>query len=65
MNTDSTIKAMIAGLDALEAAMAKPSLQAIAAYHASMAGRCHSDRDFSGGSLPDVGSVRESEERNM
>ena len=55
---------MIAGLDALEAAMAKPSLQAIAAYHASMAGRCHSDRDFSAGSLPEVGSVREFEERN-
>ena len=39
------------------------SAEAILAYQQSMEGRCHSDRDFSGGSLPDVGSVRESEER--
>ena len=40
------------------------SAEAILAYQQSMEGRCHSDRDFSGTSLPEVGSVRESEERN-
>jgi len=39
------------------------SAEAILAYQQSMEGRCHSDRDVSGGSLPEVGSVRESEER--
>ena len=40
------------------------SAEVILAYQQIMESRLHSDRDFSGGSLPEVGSIRESEERN-